>query len=66
MYHVGKITSDYIYDETFYPEDKLDYCDVREVKWEGRVKRDDHSTSTKNTLGAISTLLKSTKTLVTK
>lgn len=56
LYHVGKITFDYIYDETFYPEVKLDYCDVRELKWEGRVKRDDHSTPTKNTLGAISSL----------
>lgn len=56
VYHVGKIISDYIFDETFYSENEFEYCDVREVKWEGEVRRDDLSTPTKNTLGAISTL----------
>lgn len=56
IYHVGKITSDYIFDEKFFPENPLEFCDVREVSWKGEVKRDDLSTPTKNTLGAISTL----------
>lgn len=53
FYIVGEITSDYIYDDKFYPENPLEYCDKREVKWLGEVKRDSLSTSTKNTLGAI-------------
>ncbi|WP_292757521.1 restriction endonuclease [Methanobacterium sp.] len=34
----------------------MEYCDSRKVKWLGTVNRDDLSTSTKNTLGAISTI----------
>lgn len=56
LYLVGEITSDYIYDDKFYPENPLEYCDVREVKWLGEVKRDILKTATKNTLGAISTI----------
>jgi len=56
IYLVGEITSDYIYDGKFYPEDHLEYCDTRNVKWLGKVQRDVLSTSTKNTLGAISTI----------
>lgn len=56
VYLVGEINSDYIYDDKFFPENPLEYCDVRKVKWLGEVNRDDLSTSTKNTLGAISTI----------
>lgn len=56
FYLVGEITSDYIFNSTFYPENPLEYCDMRKVKWLGTVNRDDLSTSTKNTLGAISTI----------
>ena len=53
---VGEIISDYIFDDKFYPESPLEYCDTREVKWLGEVERDILSNSTKNTLGAISTI----------
>ena len=56
IYLIGQIISDYIYDDSFYPENPLEYCDKREVKWLGEVERDILSTSTKNTLGAISTI----------
>lgn len=55
-YLVGQIISDYLYDPNFYPKNTMEYCDIRKVKWMGEVQRDDLSTSTKNTLGAISTL----------
>ena len=58
VYLVGELSSDYIYDDTFYPDNPLEYCDVRLVNWLGTVNRDDLSTSTKNTLGAISTIFK--------
>ncbi|MCK9150491.1 restriction endonuclease [Methanobacterium alcaliphilum] len=57
-YLVGEITSDYIFDPNFYPENPLEYCDVRKVKWLGKVKRDDLLTSTKNTLGSVIALFK--------
>lgn len=51
VYLVGEIQSDYGYD------DKLSkYHHVRRVKWLGEVSRDKLSTSTRNTLGAISTI----------
>jgi restriction system protein len=56
VYSVGEIISDYFYDDKFFPENPLEYCDSRKVKWLGEVKRDELSTSTKNTLGAISTI----------
>jgi restriction system protein len=56
IYLVGEITSDYIFDDKFFPENRLEYCDTRNVKWFGEVNRDILSTSTKNTLGAISTI----------
>lgn len=56
VYLVGEIISDYIFDQIFFPENPLEYCDVRKVKWIGEVQRDDLSTSAKNSLGAISTL----------
>jgi restriction system protein len=58
VYLVGELVSDYIYDDMFYPDNPLEYCDVRLVNWLGTVNRDDLSTSTKNTLGAISTIFK--------
>ncbi len=56
VYLIGEIKSDYFYDASFHPDNPLEYCDVREVKWLGEVSRDVLSTSTKNTLGAISTI----------
>lgn len=56
IYLVGEITSDYFFDNKFYHENPLEYCDNRNVKWIGDVNRDDLSTSTKNTLGSISTI----------
>ena len=56
IYLVGEIVSDYIFDDSFFTENPLEYCDVRNVKWLGEVERDVLSTSTKNTLGSISTI----------
>ena len=50
IYIVGEIIGNYEYD------DKLEYPHFRKVKWIGSLKRDDLSFSTKNTLGAISTI----------
>lgn len=57
-YLVGEIISDYIFDPEFYPENPLEYCDVRKVKWLGKVDREDLKMSTKNTLGSILTIFK--------
>ena len=51
-YLIGKISSDYYFSEKFIEE----YTDIRDVKWLGEVPRDKLKVSTKNTLGAISTL----------
>jgi restriction system protein len=51
VYLVGEILSDYIYQEN-----KEYYNHVRKVKWLRKVNRDDLKTSTRNTLGAISTI----------
>jgi restriction system protein len=50
-YIVGEIQSDYEYNEKL-----SEYHHVRRVKWLGKVSRDKLSTSTRNTLGAISTI----------
>lgn len=50
-YLVGEIIGEYEFDSKV-PE----YHHVRKVKWLGKVPRDNLSTSTKNTLGAISTI----------
>ena len=50
IYLVGEIISDYRYDEKL-----MEYHHIRDVKWLGEVNRDDLSTTTKNSLGAIST-----------
>jgi len=49
-YLIGEIISDYMYDP------KFEKHHIRKVKWLGNIPRDLLSTSTKNTLGAISTL----------
>lgn len=51
VYMIGEIISDYTYDKT-----RPDYKHTRKVKWLGEVPRDKISTSTKNTLGAISAI----------
>lgn len=50
VYLVGEILSDYEYNN------KLDFHHTRKVKWLGEVFRDKLSATTKNTLGAISTI----------
>ena len=52
IYHVGKISSNATFDKSIIE----DLPRVRKVKWIGEVHRDTINTSTKNTLGAISTL----------
>jgi restriction system protein len=51
-YLVGTITGDYAYK----PNAITDYPQVRSVKWDGSVKRDHLTVSTRNSLGAIATL----------
>ena len=53
IYLVGEILSDYEYNTKL-----TEYFHIRKVKWLGTVPRDKLSTSTKNTLGAISTIFK--------
>jgi len=50
-YLVGEIVSDYEYNKEL-----CEYPNIRRVKWLGEVPRDKLSVSTKNTLGAISTI----------
>ena len=58
-YLLGEITSDYYFSKDLENEG-IDYIrghnDTRDVKWLGEVSRDKLKVSTKNTLGAISTL----------
>ncbi len=57
VYLVGELKSDYEYN------DKLSkYHHVRRVKWLGEVSRDKLSTSTRNTLGSISTIFQINET----
>lgn len=51
-YLVGAITSEYFYS----PNVIRDYCHLRKVNWEGRVKRDLLSVSSRNSLGSTLTL----------
>lgn len=51
VYIVGEIISDYIYNKNL-----IEYPHIRKVNWIGKINRDDLSTSTRNTLGAISTI----------
>lgn len=57
VYLVGEIQSDYEYNEKI-----SEYHNVRRVKWLGEVSRDKLSTSTRNTLGAISTIFQINET----
>jgi len=50
-YSIGEIASDYKFDE-----ETCEYFHAREIKWIGKVQRDDLSTSSKNTLGATLTI----------
>ncbi len=51
-YHVGKIAGDYEHK----PEAIEGYAHARRVTWERKVNRDDLSTATKNSLGALMTI----------
>ena len=53
IYLVGEIIDDYEYNTKL-----TDYYHIRKVNWLGEIQRDKLSTSTKNTLGAISTIFK--------
>lgn len=63
VYLVGKVKDGYDYDPTCAFDVDLDdrWPHLRKVDWEGEVSRDDLSTSTKNTLGAIMTLFQVSK-----
>ena len=61
VYLVGEIQSDYEYNEKL-----SEYHHVRRVKWLGEVSRDKLSTSTRNTLGAISTIFQINDTAATE
>lgn len=50
IYLIGEIVSDYFYDLSF------EYPNQRQVKWLGKVYRDELTTSTKNSLGSIATI----------
>ena len=54
LYHVGSIDAE----ATFRPDIVPDHPVVRPVAWEGTIRRDDLSTATKNSLGAILTLFR--------
>jgi len=51
VYAVGTIASEYIFDPT-----REEFRNIRRIKWEGSVARDQLSVATRNSLGAISTL----------
>ena len=51
VYSIGEIESDYKFNNKL-----SEYFHIREIKWIGKVHRDDLSTSTKNTLGATMTI----------
>jgi len=53
-YLLGTVISDYQY----LPNAVADWCHIRKVEWQTEVDRDVLSTSTKNSLGAISTLFR--------
>ena len=54
IYHIGEIISEYIYDVKLNSE----WPNLRKVKWNNEVERDDLSVSTKNSLGSTLTLFK--------
>lgn len=50
-FHIGRIESDYYYDNTDYPNQSKDYTNVRKVKWlKKNISRKDISTSMHNSL----------------
>jgi len=53
-YHIGKILSDYEYNETLL--DKMKH--IRRVEWKQTISRDDLSPSARNSLGSIMTIIK--------
>lgn len=53
LYYIGEIQSEYEYNPKL-----SEYYHVRRVRWLGEVSRDKLSTSTRNTLGGISTVFK--------
>ncbi|NLZ53259.1 MAG: restriction endonuclease [Thermoanaerobacteraceae bacterium] len=53
-YHIGRIVSDYEYNETLL--DKMKH--IRKVEWGGKILRDVLSPSARNTLGSIMTIIK--------
>lgn len=57
QYHVGQVGTDATI-STRNVDDSERHEYVRKVKWEGTVSRDDLSTTTRNSLGSISTLFK--------
>lgn len=61
VYLVGTVSSDYRWDEVVDPEDP----NVRSVKWKGEVSRDLLSVRSRNSLGAISTLLQLSQDAIT-
>jgi len=63
VYLVGTVKGSYEYDPSCTFDVDLDdrWYHLRKVDWEGEVSRDDLSTSTKNTLGAIMTLFQVSK-----
>ena len=52
-YLVGEITSGYV----FLKDAGTDYCHARRVKWQKRASRDELAVETRNTLGAIQTVI---------
>lgn len=58
IYLIGKVTSDYIFDDEFYPENPLEYCDIRKVRWLGKVYEIDLSGPTKKTLRTSNTIFR--------
>ncbi len=52
VYHIGVVSSEYKYNDAHW------WHYVREVDWQSKVERDSLSISTKNSLGAISTVFK--------
>lgn len=56
IYRLGTVDSEYIYDD--HHPDQEDNHHIRKVVWKNKIERDQLSTSTKNTLGSISTIFK--------
>jgi restriction system protein len=57
VYHVGTIVGDY----TYRPDNDIELRHTRAVKWDGSVERDSLTASTKNSLGSIATIFRSSE-----